>query len=147
MMACIIEGQALSKASGSPPLDIHDSRRCFFSSASSLRASSKRSCSFSRACSRSQMARFSRFSLARRICSSMLCIVFYLLRNSRIICAALFRISTAFLVASLHARYILFSSVGLGWLVRGMPVSPPALAHGLLAQPPGLGLVLGDQTL
>src|SRR5215218_6540059 len=71
MMPAIICGQVLSKASGSPPLDIHESKRCFFSRASSSRASRKRSSSFRRAKSSSQRRRFSAFSFSHLICASI----------------------------------------------------------------------------
>src|SRR5215203_5061116 len=71
MMPAIICGQALSKSAGSPPLDIHESRRCFFSRASSSRASRKRSSSFRRAKSSSQIRLFLAFSLSHLICASM----------------------------------------------------------------------------
>src|SRR5215213_11030926 len=71
MMACIIHGHACSKFSGSPPLDIHESKRCFFSRASSSRAKRKRSSSFRRAKSSFQIRLFSAFSLSHLICASI----------------------------------------------------------------------------
>src|SRR5215211_5919777 len=131
MMSRIIEGHALPKSWGSPPLDIQLSRRCFFSRASSSRASRKRSSSFRRAKSSSQARLFSACSLSHLICSSMPIVCLLLIRrgtnNYKRCLFPLFRISMAFLhylaTRSLHL-------VLLGWVLLGAEAYAPLSSRG-----------------